>query len=55
MVTILLVGAAAVLVGWVIGILADATQCTRDDLDRYRPSEDDLVDWEEHTKGGRHG
>ena len=55
MVTILLVGAAGVLVGWVVGILSDATEVTRDDLDAYRLSEDDLVDWDQHTKGGRHG
>ncbi len=55
MVTILLVGAAGVLVGWVIGILADATEVTRDDLDAYRPSDDDLLDWDEHTSGGRRG
>ena len=55
MITALLVGAAGVLVGWVVGILSDATECTREDLDRYRPSEDDLVDWDSHTSGGRRG
>lgn len=55
MVTILLVGAAGVLVGWVVGILSDATEVTQDDQDRYRPSEDELVNWDEHTSGGRRG
>ena len=55
MITALLVGAAGVLVGWVVGILSDATECTRCDLDAYRPSEDDLLDWDEHTSGGRRG
>jgi len=55
MVTILLVGAAGVLVGWVVGILSDATDCTSHDLESYRPSEEDLTRWDEHTKGGRRG
>ena len=55
MVTFLLVTAAGVMVGWVIGILADVTECTREDLDRYRPSDDELLDWDEHTSGGRRG
>jgi len=55
MATILLVGAAGVLVGWVVGILSDATEVTQDDLDKYRPSEDELVNWDEHTSGGRRG
>ena len=55
MVTALLVGAAGVLVGWLVGVLSDATECTRDDLDSYRLSDDELVDWDRHTKGGRRG
>ena len=55
MVTILLVGAAGVLVGWVVGILSDATDCTSHDLKSYRPSEEDLIRWDEHTSGGRRG
>ena len=55
MVTILLVGAAGVLAGWLVGILSDATDVTGDDLDGYRLSDDDLVDWDRHTKGGRRG
>lgn len=55
MVTVFLVGAAGVLIGWVVGILSDATATTQDDLDTYRITPDDLVDWDEHTKGGRRG
>jgi hypothetical protein len=55
MVTALLVGAAGVMVGWLVGFLSEATEVTRDDLDSYRLSDDDLVDWDRHTKGGRRG
>jgi hypothetical protein len=43
------------MVCWVIGIISDATEITQHDLDSYRLSDDDLVDWDHHTKGGRRG
>jgi len=50
-----LVVVSSVLIGWLIGVLSDATDCTSHDLESYRPSEEDLIRWDEHTKGGRRG
>jgi hypothetical protein len=50
----LLVTAAGVMVGWLIGVLSDATEPTRHGLDD-QPTPDDLVNWDQHTKGGRRG
>jgi hypothetical protein len=57
---ILLVAAAGILTGWVIGIVADMSagrihSKLLEELDQFRPEDDDLVDWEQYTSGGRRG
>ena len=58
--TIFLVAIVGVLVGWGIGVAADASAGyihikLLDELDQFRPEDDDLVDWEQYTSGGRRG
>jgi hypothetical protein len=58
--TILLVTLAGILTGWAIGFAADASAGRThsqlpEDLDQFRQEDDDLVDWERFTSGGRRG
>ena len=54
--TIALVLAGGILTGWVIQMLSESYHAQHyDDLDGYRPTEEDLVNWDRHTKGGRRG
>ena len=56
--SILAVILAGIAAGWLIQFLTESDHKhidQLDDLEGYRPTKDDLVDWDHHTKGGRRG
>jgi hypothetical protein len=58
--TILFITIAGIFTGWAIGYLADAAgdlaqSNLLDDLEAYRPSEEDLAEWDRISRGDRHG
>ena len=56
--SIALVVLAGIAAGWLIQFLTESGHTHSDqldDLEGYRPTKEDLVDWDHHTKGGRRG